>query len=36
VTYVRDVKDVTKKYAFTDGVGTISTQLRDEVGQLIS
>ncbi len=32
VTYDRDIKDATKKYAFTDGVGTISTQLRDKVG----
>ncbi|CAF3706902.1 unnamed protein product [Rotaria sp. Silwood1] len=31
VTYERDIKDATKKYTFTDGVGTISTQLRDEI-----
>ncbi|CAF1342905.1 unnamed protein product [Adineta steineri] len=31
VTYVRDIKDPTGEYTFTDGVGTISTQLRDEI-----
>ncbi|CAF1369179.1 unnamed protein product [Adineta steineri] len=31
VTYVRDIKDPKDKYTFTDGVGTISTQLRDEI-----
>ncbi|CAF3530516.1 unnamed protein product [Rotaria socialis] len=35
VTYVRDVKDPTGEYAFTDGVGTISTQLRDEILQFL-
>ncbi|CAM4947264.1 unnamed protein product [Rotaria socialis] len=35
VTYVRDVKDQTGEYAFTDGVGTISTQLRDEILQFL-
>ncbi len=36
VVYVRDIKDAKNKYTFTDGVGTISTQLRDQVGQSIS
>ncbi|CAF1439871.1 unnamed protein product [Adineta steineri] len=31
VTYARDIKDPTGEYTFTDGVGTISTQLRDEI-----
>ncbi|CAF1398698.1 unnamed protein product [Adineta steineri] len=31
VNYVRDIKDPTGEYTFTDGVGTISTQLRDEI-----
>jgi len=33
VTYDRDVKDATNKYTFTDGVGTISPSLRNEVCQ---
>ena len=36
VTYVRDVKDPTGTYAFSDGVGTISSHLRDEVSQASS
>ncbi|CAF3749965.1 unnamed protein product [Adineta steineri] len=31
VTYVRDIKDPKGDYTFTDGVGTISRQLRDEI-----
>ncbi|CAF1309458.1 unnamed protein product [Adineta steineri] len=31
VTYIRDIKDLTGKYTFTNGIGTISTQLRDEI-----
>ncbi|CAF1473862.1 unnamed protein product [Rotaria sordida] len=35
VTYERDIKDATKKYTFTDGVGTISIQLRDEIKEFL-
>ncbi|CAF4280883.1 unnamed protein product [Rotaria sp. Silwood2] len=35
VTYQRDIKDATKTYTFTDGVGTISTQLRNKVKQFL-
>ncbi|CAF3743488.1 unnamed protein product, partial [Rotaria sp. Silwood1] len=31
VIYEHDIKDATKSYTFTDGVGTISTKLRDEI-----
>ena len=36
VTYNRDIKDVTDEYTFTDGVGTISECLRDQVCQLLN
>ena len=35
VTYVRDVKDPTGEYTFSDGVGTISASLRDEVSRTV-
>jgi len=31
VTYARDIKDKTGDYTFSDGVGTISTHLRNEI-----
>lgn len=35
VTYVRDIKNQTGEYTFSDGVGTISTHLRDEIKEYL-